>query len=344
LRRVNGATSTEERDDAIAERRRGGGLIVDIADEFGLSRGRVARICQRELSEAERRALDGRKQRTAPRFTHVCEWCGGEFEMTEAEERTRPGKYCSNSCTNGATSTEERDDAIAERRRAGGLIVDIADEFGLSIGRVARICQRELSEAERRALDGRSRSKQRTAPRFTHVCEWCGGEFEMTEAEERTRPGKYCSNSCTRLAGKYGERGDQVAAGARAFHAEQQLALKREGLVPLTRAAWHLGFTTAAVRQQKGRAKLRLVRRQFGGVTRLAANAKDVLERSTRKQAAKAEFARALSALNGTVPGRPRKGKDAEIAELHAQGKSLGQIAAELGVSKTHVHRRMSGR
>ncbi len=138
-------------------------------------------------------------------------------------------------------------------------------------------------------------------------------------------------------------------SNARAFHGASTAALAGEGLVPLKQAAEMLGphvhYAPSSVAHS-----LPAERREFKGLTRLGVRADDVLE-AAPTGAARQQLGRALnkqlSALKGTQMGRTpidstRPGTNARILELRADGMSYRAIAAELGVSKSHVERVLS--
>jgi hypothetical protein len=109
------------RNEAILERRRQRAGVVEIAVEFGLSKGMVSRICREGLDEQEQRDIKRDVQARShpphvPRIERFCEWCGAPFNISATEARHRPGRFCSPQCA--CASNWSGPDA--ERRREAG--------------------------------------------------------------------------------------------------------------------------------------------------------------------------------------------------------------------------------
>jgi hypothetical protein len=192
-------------------------------------------------------------------------------------------------------------------RRQLWTVEAIAGDLGVTPGRVSVYLRQELDEEERRRIQTAIYARrQRTAPRVERECDWCSEPFERAESYMRHHGDDahhFCSAACLEAWLWEGPNASARRDKLRAVHDGISATLADQGLVGTNEAAGLTSWSAASLRQ----GKIALERREFGGIVRLGANAREVLRASPDKHARR-KLSKPLAALNGTDSvGAPRK-------------------------------------
>lgn len=352
-------TDTTVRNEAIVQRRRDGTTVAAIAAEFGLSTGRVSTILKDGLRQEERREVEQRTRSVGQAERHAavrhelltdlppcgcpacrdpqcdvppgyCHHCRSEqaslAEQTHREARTvlgYPLMYCSRRCRGAASKGDLR-------ATAQGLLAD-AGGCG-SPGCIDSDCTVSPGHCHRPGCQRPARVATFTDARIRTV---------------RGHPLCHCSKRCERLENEAALA--KLRADNRRREQDFRAALRAEGLEPVptaaAAAATELHYAAATIRHGQ---KLAIETRTFGGVTRSGINVRMILDAAPdgrARQRLAGPLAAALSGSRGTVYAphsieAQQPGTDARIIALHEhEDRSVRSIAAELGVSKSHVQR-----
>lgn len=278
---------------------------------------------------------------------------------------------------------------VAELYNAGGTQQKIADELGVNIGTVFNdlaILERDELVKKRprgeaiaigvsrywQSDEGRQEAERRSEalrsePPLQRVCEWCDESFELSPADARQQPGRFCSRECHHEWRRRGPESTEILerlrAGRRRWRAEVATLKAETGLVNLdsvlsalprdlrrTRAAalGHVAagglvpsenklglllFSDAAVADYvawlRSHPDGRL--RRFNATGPEQASFRGEWHRARHKS--EAEFGRqniVLAAANGKKPGPQRQSapdEQAEVLRLRAEGLSIRRIA-----------------